>query len=146
MPEERVQRRLAAILAADVVGYSRLMERDEPGTLAALIERRKTVLEPLIARHEGRVVKIMGDGVLRFGSSWWRPWAPRHRRCSAGQYCGSSARRGERAAHGEKLDWYRPRNQRLGSGTLNSVGVTWAWHRVVAIAARGKSSAKGVAS
>jgi TolB-like protein len=64
MPEERVQRRLAAILAADVVGYSRLMERDEAGTLAALIERRKTVLEPLIARHQGRVIKIMGDGVL----------------------------------------------------------------------------------
>src|SRR5689334_17217185 len=64
MAEERAQRRLAAILAADVVGYSRLMERDEAGTLAALKARRKQVLEPLVARHQGRVFKIAGDGVL----------------------------------------------------------------------------------
>jgi adenylate cyclase len=62
--KERVQRRLAAILAADVVGYSRLMEQDEAGTLAALKDRRKTVLEPSVAEHEGRIVKLMGDGVL----------------------------------------------------------------------------------
>ena len=54
MAEERVQRRLAAILAADVVGYSRLMEQDEAGTLAALKARRKDVLEPLVAQHQGR--------------------------------------------------------------------------------------------
>src|SRR4029078_7003054 len=64
MTEERVQRRLAAILAADVVGYSRLMERDEVGTLTALKSRRKEVLEPLVRRHEGRGFKIAGDGVL----------------------------------------------------------------------------------
>lgn len=64
MAEKRVQRRLAAILAADVVGYSRLMERDELGTLAALKGRRETVLAPLVAHHEGRIVKVMGDGVL----------------------------------------------------------------------------------
>src|SRR5262245_8857796 len=64
MAEERVQRRLAAILAADVVGYSRLMEVDEAGTLAALKARRNGVLEPLVAKHQGRVVKLMGDGVL----------------------------------------------------------------------------------
>src|SRR5712672_37732 len=64
MGKERVQRRLAAILAADIVGYSRLMEADEAGTLAALKARYKNVLEPLIARHHGRVVKLMGDGVL----------------------------------------------------------------------------------
>lgn len=64
MTNERVQRRLAAILAADVVGYSRLMERDEGRTLAALKERRKNVLTPLVAEHQGRIVKIMGDGVL----------------------------------------------------------------------------------
>jgi class 3 adenylate cyclase len=57
-------RRLAAILAADVVGYSRLMEQDEAGTLAALKERRKGILEPLVAQHHGRIVKVMGDGVL----------------------------------------------------------------------------------
>ena len=64
MAEERVQRRLAAILAADVVGYSRLMERDEAGTLTTLKTRRRNVLEPLVARHQGRIFKITGDGVL----------------------------------------------------------------------------------
>src|SRR5215470_10909345 len=64
MAEEGVQRRLAAILAADVVGYSRLMGHDEAGTLAALKSRRKQVLEPLIARHRGRIFKTTGDGVL----------------------------------------------------------------------------------
>jgi adenylate cyclase len=64
MVEERIQRRLAAILAADVAGYSRLMEQDEVGTLAALKDRRKSVLQPLLALHHGRIVKQMGDGVL----------------------------------------------------------------------------------
>jgi adenylate cyclase len=64
MAEERTQRRLAAIMAADVVGYSRLMEQDEAGTLAALKVRRKEVLEPLVARHRGRIFKVTGDGVL----------------------------------------------------------------------------------
>src|SRR5687767_7785921 len=57
-------RKLAAIFAADVVGYSRLMQTDEAGTLAALKQRRKKVLDPLVAKHRGRVVKLMGDGVL----------------------------------------------------------------------------------
>jgi TolB-like protein/Flp pilus assembly protein TadD len=64
MAEERVQRRLAAVLIADVVGYSRLMEADEAGTLAALKERRKGTVEPLVREHKGRIVKVMGDGVL----------------------------------------------------------------------------------
>src|SRR5262247_1535203 len=64
MAEERSKRRLAAILAADVVGYSRLMESDEAGTLAALRARRTQVLEPLVAKHQGRVFKVTGDGVL----------------------------------------------------------------------------------
>jgi adenylate cyclase len=64
MTEKRLQRRLAAILAADVVGFSRLMERDEAGTLAALKSRRQAVLSPVVAQHSGRVVKLMGDGVL----------------------------------------------------------------------------------
>jgi TolB-like protein len=59
-----VQRRLAAILAADVVGYSLLMGADEAGTLAALKARRKDVLEPLVTKHQGRVFKVTGDGVL----------------------------------------------------------------------------------
>ena len=70
MAEKRAQRRLAAILAADVVGYSRLMEHDEAGTLAALKARRRDVLAPLITQHHGRIVKLMGDGVLvEFGSA-----------------------------------------------------------------------------
>jgi adenylate cyclase len=60
----RPERRIAAILAADVVGYSRLMERDEAGTLARLKIHRKEFVEPLIAEHRGRVVKLMGDGSL----------------------------------------------------------------------------------
>ena len=64
MADERPKRRLAAIAVADVVGYARLMEADEAGTLAALKERRKTILEPVVRGHEGRVIKIMGDGVL----------------------------------------------------------------------------------
>src|SRR4051812_47410283 len=64
MAKERVRRRLAAIVIADVVGYTRLMELDDGGTLAALRERRKTILDPLISEYEGRIVKLMGDGVL----------------------------------------------------------------------------------
>ena len=64
MAEDRVQRRLAAILAADVVGFSRLMESDEAGTMAALKSRRREVLDPLVAKHQGRIFKTTGDGVL----------------------------------------------------------------------------------
>jgi len=64
MAEERVQRRLAAILAADVVGYSRLVRADEEGTLAALKGIRKHIVEPKIAENGGRIVKLMGDGML----------------------------------------------------------------------------------
>src|SRR5262244_51565 len=64
MAEDRIQRRLAAILAADVVGYSRLTQLDEPGTLAALKARRKQILQPLVAKHHGRVIRLAGDGVL----------------------------------------------------------------------------------
>ena len=59
-----MNRRLAAILVADVVGYSRLIEADKAGTLTALWERRKAMLDPTVTRHQGRVVKLMGDGVL----------------------------------------------------------------------------------
>jgi class 3 adenylate cyclase/TolB-like protein len=60
----QVERRLTAILAADVVGYSRLMEADEEGTIAALKAILQDLIEPTIARHHGRIVKLMGDGVL----------------------------------------------------------------------------------
>ncbi len=62
--EPGVERRLAAILAADVVGYSRLMEADEAGTHARLKALRKEFIEPRIAEHHGRVVKLTGDGAL----------------------------------------------------------------------------------
>src|SRR5580704_1280324 len=63
MAEERVQRRLAAILAADVAGYSRLMGEDEEGTLAALKAIRRELGDPKIAQHRGRIVKTTGDGL-----------------------------------------------------------------------------------
>ena len=70
MAEERLQRRLAAILSADVVGYSRLMGIDEAGTLARLKALRRDLIDPNIAAHSGRIVKLMGDGVLvEFGSA-----------------------------------------------------------------------------
>ncbi len=59
-----VQRRLAAILAADVAGYSRMMGEDEEGTLATLTAHLKELIEPCIAEHRGRVVKTTGDGLL----------------------------------------------------------------------------------
>jgi len=64
MAEERAQRRLATILAADVVGYSRLMKLDEAGTLAALRARRSEVLQPIVSKHRCRIFKLTGDGVL----------------------------------------------------------------------------------
>ena len=64
MIDERVQRRLAAILAADVVGYSRLMGENEASTFEALKAHRKELIDPKIAANNGRIVKLMGDGVL----------------------------------------------------------------------------------
>ena len=68
--EQRVQRRLAAIAIADVVGYSRMMGADESGTLAALNERRRQIIEPVVGAHDGRIVKLMGDGFfIEFASA-----------------------------------------------------------------------------
>jgi TolB-like protein len=64
MVEQSIQRRLTTILAADVVGYGRLMAADEAGTMALLRARRLDILMPLVARHGGRIFKVMGDGVL----------------------------------------------------------------------------------
>lgn len=69
MEHERVERRLSAIMVADVVGYSHLMEVDEAATVAAVRALRAEVIEPLAAAHNGRIIKFMGDGVLlEFGS------------------------------------------------------------------------------
>jgi adenylate cyclase len=64
MAEERFKRKLAAILSADVVGYSRLMGVDEAGTLSRLNALRRDLIDPTIAAHSGRIVKLMGDGAL----------------------------------------------------------------------------------
>ena len=64
MYESRTQRRLAAILAADVAGYSRMMGADEDGTLAAMRDVWGTVFNPIVASHRGRIFKTMGDGAL----------------------------------------------------------------------------------
>jgi adenylate cyclase len=64
MADGRVERRLSAIFAGDVAGYSRLMGADEEGTLARLNAHRREFLEPNIAEHRGRIVKRTGDGIL----------------------------------------------------------------------------------
>src|SRR3974390_282750 len=64
MAEAYVQRRLAAVLAADVAGYSRLMGADEAGTRAALKALRREIVDPALAAHKGRIVKTTGDGML----------------------------------------------------------------------------------
>ncbi len=64
MSEERIERRLAAVVAADVAGFSRLMGADEEGTLARLKATRRTLVDPAIASHRGRIVKTTGDGML----------------------------------------------------------------------------------
>ena len=80
----REQRKLAAIVAADVVGYSRLMGRDESGTLARLRKNRSEHLDPVVTKYGGRLVKLTGDGVLieftsavvpsMLPSSFSKPW------------------------------------------------------------------------
>jgi adenylate cyclase len=64
LTNERVERRLAAVLAADVAGYSRLMGRDEERTLVDLKTVRQTLVDPTVAVHRGRIVKTTGDGML----------------------------------------------------------------------------------
>ena len=69
MPVHTVERKLAAILATDVAGYSRLTGADEDGTLEGLRKIRTELIDPIIARHHGRLVKTTGDGrLLEFGS------------------------------------------------------------------------------
>ncbi|NTS32978.1 guanylyl cyclase [Phyllobacterium sp. BT25] len=69
MGMDHAERRLVAILAVDIVGYSRLVEADEAGTLAAIRDLRSKVTDPLLAEYRGRIVKLMGDGaIMEFGS------------------------------------------------------------------------------
>jgi class 3 adenylate cyclase len=70
MAEDRVDRRLAAIFAGDIAGYSRLMGVDEEGTLRQLKAHRKELVDPKITEHRGRIVKTTGDGMLvEFGAA-----------------------------------------------------------------------------
>ena len=64
MVDKLVQRRLAAILAADIVGFSSLMERDEEGTYARVGRLRRELIEPSLSEHQGRLIKTTGDGFL----------------------------------------------------------------------------------
>lgn len=64
MAEDKIERRLSAIFVADVVGYSKMMGRNETATLRSLQELRFAVINPLIGQHQGRIVKLMGDGIL----------------------------------------------------------------------------------
>lgn len=88
--------RLAAILAADIVGYSRLMSEDETGTLEAVKAHRRDIFDPEVARHGGRIVKLMGDGALVEFPLGRGSGPMRHRR--AGQI-GSRGRPPDHAAH-----------------------------------------------
>jgi class 3 adenylate cyclase len=92
MTEERVQRRLAAILAADVVGYSALMQRAEEATYAEFERLKRELIEPSLCRHEGRLIKTTGDGALgrrgalaRRANIWCMAWS-----ISALGYCRSA--------------------------------------------------------
>ena len=77
MSELRVERRLAAILAVDVAGYSRLMGEDEEGTHARLKAHLRELVDPKIAEHRGRIVKNTGDGFLADLRALWMPCAVR---------------------------------------------------------------------
>ncbi len=68
--EEQLPRKLTAILQVDVVGYSRLMGQDESGTLRRLRNHQNKLINPTIKAFHGRVVKLMGDGILIWSTSW----------------------------------------------------------------------------
>ena len=104
-----VERRLAAILAADVAGYSRLMGADEAGTVQALREHR-VVADPLIARHGGRIVKTTGDGVLIEFGSVAAPSNALGSKAGGGAQCGHC----RRAPHG--MAHWHPYRRRAGRG------------------------------
>ena len=94
-----MERRLAAILAADVVGYSRLIREDEAGTLAALKAHREQLIEPKVAERKGRIVKLMGDGMLVITVPC-TGWRGRVRRASPANSVDGTARRRARDGPG----------------------------------------------
>ena len=72
MVEQRVQRRLAAVMSADVVGYSRLMGADEKGTLSALKDLRRNVISPILAEYRGRLSRLTAFGASAPFDCYWR--------------------------------------------------------------------------
>jgi hypothetical protein len=111
---DRVERRLAAILAADIVGYARLVEQDEAGTLAAIRDLRREAIDPLLAGHHGRIVKLMGDGgIVEFGSV-----------VDAAEIPGSGARVGASPGRGGPPPFSWPSSWRAAAG-----GGSGRWHR-----------------
>jgi len=92
MPDERPSRRLTVVVAADLVGYSRLMGADEEGTLARLNAARREVIDPAVARHGGRIFKTTGDGLLAEFAS-----AVEAVRCAVAVQAAIAARETERA-------------------------------------------------
>ena len=109
MPEDRVDRRLAAIFAGDIAGYSRLMGADEEGTLRQLKAHRKELVDPKITEHRGRIVKTTGDGMLvefvsvvdavRCAVDIQRGMVERNAECSGGQAHRISHRHQRRRHH-----------------------------------------------
>ncbi len=81
MSGERVERKLAAIPAADIAAYSRLMGADEEGTHAALKAIRRELGDPLIAEHHGRIFKTTGDGLLAEFATAWSRWSVARSSC-----------------------------------------------------------------
>ncbi|ATU94653.1 adenylate/guanylate cyclase domain-containing protein [Phyllobacterium zundukense] len=75
MAKDRIERRLAAIMATDIVGYSRLIEIDETDTLGSIKRLQSAIFNPTISSHGGRLLKLMGDGALVvFNSAVDAPW------------------------------------------------------------------------
>ena len=141
------ERRLAAILAADMVGYSRLMEADEAGTLARLKTHRLELIDPAIAKNQGRIIKTTGDGMLvefhsvadavcappKFSAGWRDAMPMFRRREDPVPYRDQSGRRDRRRER-----YFRRRRQRRG--TAGGAGRT----RRICVSARcATSSATG---
>ena len=99
MAEPEVTRKLAAILAADVAGYTRLMEADEDATLAAWWAARRDIIDPAVADHDGRMVKHTGDGFLAEFAT-----ATQAVRCAVSMQTALAERRTE-VADGERFDF-----------------------------------------
>jgi class 3 adenylate cyclase len=130
----RVERRLAAILAADVAGYSRLIGADEGGTLERLRALRRELLDPKMAEHKGRLVKTTGDGLLvEFGSVVGAlRWAPGDRFARARQFTCSKI-----AASRSASSLISPRDVSLLGWAVTSSGTRAAFRNKMVLSSPG---------